>query len=116
MKLREAIEAHFNEPVLLHDRLARVIGYGEDKQDCYLICQLTRKDWFEKGQIIWHTCVGGYFFLDALKGQSRSQHWDDFTRLDHLLEMNGAPKQEKFLVKYEDEDPFTIIEGEDSAT
>jgi hypothetical protein len=89
--------AHLNEPVLLGFDVCRVIGYGEDDMDCYLIAMRRN------GQVVWHTAVGGYTFLSCLEGQNGVQahsgeHWDDLTRLDSLLAMNGAPRQTAFLV------------------
>lgn len=94
----EEIKQHFNEPVLMGFELARVIGYGEDDEDCYLIVQYPRRG------VCRSTMVGGYTFLDRLKGQNyvRStggEDWDDFTRLDSLLHYNGVPRAEEFLIE-----------------
>lgn len=98
MAIREEFEKHFNEPVLVMDRLARVIGYGEDEMDCYLIVQ------FLGGAVIWHTAVGGYYWLDRLKGQQyvkahNGEDWDDLVRLDGDLTRGGAPKRDTFMVE-----------------
>lgn len=94
---------HFNEPVLIEDQLGRLVGYGESAVDCYLIINFLR------GKISWHTCVGGYYWLDRLKGQeyvrsNNGEDWDDLTRLNSLLELNGAPKAKEFLLKLEHDD------------
>lgn len=92
---------HFNEPVLLGFDLARLIGYGEDADDCYLIVKYPHRG------VVWHTAVGGYTFLSRLKGQNfvipnhpsfEGEVWDDFIRLDNMLALNNVPKEEKFIV------------------
>jgi hypothetical protein len=95
MDVEAEFKAHFNEPVLIMDRLGRVIGYGEDEQDCYMIVM------YMGGKIVWNTAVGGYVFLDRLKGQeyvkaTNGEEWDDFVRLNNILELNGAPKQKEW--------------------
>lgn len=95
-KVLEEFRAHFNEPILLSDRVARLIGFGEDDQDFYLICD------YPGGKRVWHTAVGGYTFLDRLKGQgfvlsTSGDEWDDLFRLDQMLSLNGAPKAATFL-------------------
>lgn len=94
----EEIKRHFNEPVLMSFDLARVIGYGEDDEDCYIIVLYPRRG------IGRCTMVGGYTFLDRLKGQNHvrstsGEDWDDFTRLDTLLQLNGALRAEEFLIE-----------------
>ncbi len=91
--------AHFNEPVIAWgEQVCRVIGYGEDESDCYLIVQRIG------GEIVWNTAVGGYYWLDTLKKQrivhaNNGEIWSDFIRLDSILELNGAPKQKEFRVE-----------------
>lgn len=94
---------HFNEPMLASDRLVRCIGYGESAVDCYVIAQHLH------GEIVWLTCVGGYTFLDRLKGQgsvkaTNGEDWDDLTRLDNLLHLNGAMRRETFILKLDHDD------------
>ena len=96
-EIRALCEQHFNEPILSGSEVVRLIGYAETAVDCYLICSSM-----DRG-IYWNTAVGGYTFLDRLKGQgyvrsTGGEDWDDLTRLDSLLQLNGAPKVEKFLV------------------
>ena len=96
--LYQEAKQHFNEPILIGFDLCRCIGYGEDDEDCYLIVQHPHQ-----GKI-WCTFVGGYVYLDCLKQQgcitsTQGEQWSDYTRLDTLLELNGAPKQEEFLVE-----------------
>jgi hypothetical protein len=102
-ELYEMCKAHFNEPVLTDFGLGRCIGYGEDEADCYIIIQMKRE------KLIWQTCVGGYYWLDRLKGQSyvkstQGEDWDDFFRLDSSLELNGAPKQPEFKLELRHEE------------
>lgn len=85
--------AHFNEPVICNGRLARLVGYAEDEEDSYFI--LESKYYIHP---IWYqTCVGGYTFLDVLKGQNQvvsttGEVWDDVTRLQSDL----PPPREQF--------------------
>lgn len=103
--IQAEFESHFNEPVLVCDKLARVIGYGEDDCDCYLIVQYLRDQYHNpEGKIEWCTAVGGYYWLNILKQQGivhayNGEIWNDFTRLDTLLELNGAPKKGAFYVE-----------------
>lgn len=96
---------HFNEPIIVGSEVVRLIGYGEDTIDCYLICSSMNRG------IFWHTAVGGYTFLTLLKEQGKiisteGEKWNDYTRLDNLLELNYAPKVEKFIKIIEDYDPM----------
>lgn len=96
-ELREEALAHFNEPILVMFDLCRCVGYAEDDKDCYLVVRHPREG------LIWHTFVGGYTYLDCLKGRNHqksrltSEEWDDFTQLDSLLALNGAPREPKFI-------------------
>jgi hypothetical protein len=98
-ELLDMVRSHFNEPMLNMGQLVRCIGYGEDESDCYIIVrQMDREH-----PVVWITCVGGYTFLDRLKGQNyvRStggEDWDDLTRLDSLLLHNGSPRESEFIV------------------
>lgn len=94
--IREMCEQHFNEPIICNEEVVRLIGYGETAVDCYLICSHMRRG------IFWQTAVGGYMFLDRLKGQeyvksTEGEDWDDFVRLDNVLERGGAPKVAEFI-------------------
>ena len=94
---------HFNEPIIVSFDVVRLIGYGEDESDCYLICQHPE---YPDGKTVWHTAVGGYVFLDRLKGQgyvrsTTGEDWDDLYRLDNFLSLNGAPRAEEFNVVVE---------------
>ena len=99
VKLLENVRAHFNEPMLAMFDLVRCVGYGEDEDDCYIIARRPNPN----GDLIWLTCVGGYTFLNKLEGQEyvlgySGEHWDDLTRLDNLLTLNGAPREPEFKV------------------
>lgn len=104
MKTNEILEmcrSHFNEPMIVGLEIARLIGYGEDDLDCYLICHHPK---YPDGEIKWHTAVGGYVFLDRLKGQGyvrsiSGEDWDDLWLLDNYLSHNGAPKADEFKVE-----------------
>lgn len=103
--LKAEVLSHFNEPVLCGFELGRIIGYGEDEMDCYMIVQ------FRGGKIIWNTMVGGYYYLDKLKEQGKvisteGELWNDFTRLDNILELNGAPKAKTPLIMERDDEDY----------
>jgi hypothetical protein len=94
--LLQMAKHHFNEPVLTMFTLTRLIGYGEDDDDCYLILVDPYRG------TVKHTCVGGYTFLDRLRGQGAAGEfgvWDDFKRLDSLLANNGVPAADEFLLE-----------------
>ena len=106
-EIKEMCQIHFNEPIICNDKVVRLIGYGETAVDCYLICSSM-----DQG-IFWQTAVGGYMFLDKLKGQGyirsiSGDDWNDFTRLDSLLSLNGAPRVKDFLVDLRLEDDEII--------
>jgi len=93
--IERELRAHFNEPILVCFELGRLIGYGEDEDDCYLIVDFPRRR-------SWCTAVGGYMYLTTLLGQGivysqTGEIWNDFTRLDSLLELNGCLRQEEFF-------------------
>ena len=94
--------AHFNEPVLIIFGVGRLIGYQETREDCYWIIMMP----WEK--VEYHSCVGGFTALTTLKTQNivvpsspsfPGEIWTDYTRIDSLLQLNGAPRQEKFRLE-----------------
>lgn len=98
---------HFNEPVITGFEIARVVGYGEDQHDCYLILKFLPEQWGAEPEYRWHTCVGGYYFLDRLRGQgyvksTTGEDWDDFYRINNSLELNGCTKEPEFILKIEE--------------
>ena len=98
--LEQMCRDHFNEPVLTMFDLGRLVGYAEDDSDCYLIVNYPNGT---DRQTVWHTCVSGYTFLRRLKGQElvisyQGERWDDFHRLDNVLELNGCPKVPEFIL------------------
>ncbi len=102
--------SHFNEPLIVGFDVARLIGYGEDEMDCYLICQHPK---YPDGETKWWSAVGGYTFLDRLKGQdyvrsTDGEDWDDLVRLDNVLSLNGAPKADEFKVVIEEPPVFVF--------
>ena len=101
--LYEMCLAHFNEPMLASFDLVRCIGYGETAVDGYIIAR------GQLGETHWLTCVGGYTFLDRLKGQryvlsTLGEHCDDLTRLDRLLALNGCPQETEFRIDLQHDD------------
>lgn len=97
--LKQMCLDHFNEPIIVGFDIVRLVGYAEDDDDCYLIINYPNPV-----RTIYHTCVGGYQWLDRLKGQclvisNSGERWDDFYRIDNLLQLNGAPKVDEFIVR-----------------
>lgn len=102
-ELHKMCLAHFNEPFISFGEIARCIGYGETAVDCYIIA----KD--RKGVVSWHTCVGGYTWLNLLRQQgrvtsSKGETWDDLSRLDSTLALNGCPPEEEFRLDLRHDD------------
>ncbi|MBY3158382.1 hypothetical protein HFO56_39475 [Rhizobium laguerreae] len=99
--LEQMCRDHFNEPVLLGTEVGRLVGYAEDERDSYLIIHYPNPS---EPKIVWHTCVGGYHWLDRLRGQHlviayNGERWDDFYRVDSDLERCGAPKVGSFILE-----------------
>lgn len=98
----EKVKQHFNEPVIVGFEICRIVGYAEDLHDCYMIVRSPKHGKY------WLTLVGGYIFLNCLKGQSvnvspsTGETWDDYWRIDRLLTLNGVPHEEEFI--YENRD------------
>lgn len=89
-KLHKEAFSRFNQLVLIGWEVCRLIGYAEDETDCYWIIRRSG------GTIMWCTCVGGYIWLQSLKGQELMGDWDDYKRLDSLLQLNGCDWEDKF--------------------
>jgi hypothetical protein len=105
--LKAEIEMHFNEPMLIGLSVVRCVGYGETADDCYIIAYKPNSTTEE----LWHSCVGGYAFLDRLREQNLitsndGEAWNDLVRLQSNLALNGAPPADKFMVKIEHERSF----------
>ncbi len=105
-QVHDFCKMHFNEPVLLGMTVGRLIGYGETAVDCYYIAHEMG------GGIIWHTAVGPCMTLRALQDQdkvipldpSNGTEWNNFTRLDSWLALNGAPRAEAFVCEIRPDD------------
>jgi hypothetical protein len=104
-QLRNEILSHFNEPMLCMGVVVRCVGYGENEMDAYVII-LQPKPYriYPHKPVLRHTCVGGYTFLDRLKGQQHvkahnEEDWDDLTRLDGDLTRAGAPKEASPIIE-----------------
>lgn len=105
---------HFNEPVLVGFNVGRVVGYAED-DDCYLIIDEPKRGRY------WHTFVGGFIYLDHLKAHGivipknpkfPGEVWSDYSRLDSLLELNGSPKAEHFILSKKESEYHNLETGE----
>lgn len=100
--IEERCRRHFNEPVIAMSEVCRCVGYAEDDHDCYYVLRSTKG----RHPQFWHTAAGGIIWLDRLRGQnhvrsSTGEDWDDLTRLDSWLALNGAPRAETFIVEHE---------------
>lgn len=100
--LEQMCRDHFNEPVLLGFEVARLVGYAEDDHDCYLI--VNYPNYPNAARTVYHTCVGGYHWLDRLRGQhlvisKAGERWDDYHRIDNMLKLNGATEVPEFVLK-----------------
>lgn len=89
-------QRYFNKVVLDGWNAVRLIGYGETAVDCYYVYSCPHRG------VYWSSAVGGPATLDALHGQgyvfsNNDEHWDNYTRLDSLLSLNGAPQVEQFV-------------------
>jgi len=103
--LLEEAKEYFNEPVLTSSTLCRLVGYAEDIDDCYWITKrMNKHDILSNYQ--WTSCVGGFIPLRLLREQNiiipkypkfEGEVWNDYNRLDTVLELNGATKEEKFI-------------------
>lgn len=71
-------------------RVERLIGFGDDGEDFYYIIR------GQDGKIIWHSMVGAFV---TLKG--KINNWN-YYNIDSVLELNGCPKEKKFLVLKEE--------------
>jgi hypothetical protein len=89
---------HFNEPMISFGELVRCVGYGSTLVDSYII---TKK---KNGKIVWNTFVGGYIFLNPLRGINTviapdQSTWDDLDRLDNELSRAGCLREETMIVE-----------------
>ncbi len=94
--------AHFNEPVIDIFDVVRLIGWGQDDDDCYFIFAARN------GRIYRSSAVGGFIPLDRLRNQQtpdgirhalESPARDDFEQLDKWLALNGAPRSGTFWLE-----------------
>lgn len=97
-ELKRECEQHFNEIMISFGEIARCVGFGEDDRDCYILCR--KRD----GKIHWNTMVGGYQFLDALRGsvivkpthpKFEGEVWSDYSRLE--THCQDIPIEPEFL-------------------
>lgn len=107
-ELHDMCVEHFNEPMISFEEICRCIGYAETAIDCYI---LTRK---KGGAIVWNTCVGGYTWLNRLRGQGyvkahNGEDWDDLTRIDGGLTRGDCPKEPEFLLILQHDDFETSL-------
>lgn len=91
---------HFNEPVITcMGQVGRLIGFGSDECDYYYI--IKEQD----GTITWHSAVGHCMTLNALRDQgvvysNTGERWDNYVRLNSMLELNGCPKEDIFIKEH----------------
>ena len=94
--LYEEAKSHFNEPVLIDLTVGRIIGYAETEEDCYLLVNTKTMG------VVWQSYVGGYIYLDCLKGinpvkSSYDYLLDDYEYLNYILNCHGILREPEFL-------------------
>lgn len=103
--LKAVVRSLFNEPVIVGFNIGRVVGYGEDDEDCYYIVDFPK---YPNGKRVWVSCVGGVFPLTSLKNEGVTvpfnpsypgEVWSDYSRIDSVLSLNGAPRVDDFIVE-----------------
>lgn len=101
---------HFNEPVILGMEVCRLVGYAETARDCYYVAHSMRRG------IFWDSAVGPCMTLRALQDQDKviardgvhdGDEWNNFTRLDTWLALNGAPRADAFVLDLRPDDQET---------
>ena len=94
---------HFNEPVVDMFSVVRLIGWGQDEDDCYYIYLRHGA-----GQVYRSSAVGGFIALtplkqaqspDGLRHALEDPACDDFDQLDKWLALNGAPRADVFRLE-----------------
>lgn len=105
---------HFNEPVISASmKVDRLIGYGETAVDAYYITHSMMHG------VVWNSAVGPCMTLRALKEQDKviardgvhdGDEWNNFTRLDEWLALNGAPRAPAFVLELRHDD-FEMTRG-----
>jgi hypothetical protein len=86
----EEAKQHFNEVVIDCFEVCRVVGYCEDDTDVYYILKLHNNPRHQRYLAL--TGVGTPMWLkESLNPQYYSQ-------LDRMLEVNGCPKESKFIL------------------
>lgn len=84
---------YHNDIVIVSDKLARLIGIGDDGDDYYYICQ----EMYPQTKPSWCTYVG---WCESLKGKIDPKHYEC---IDGCFEMNGAKKQKNFMLNVIDQ-------------
>lgn len=89
---------HFNEPVLDGVEVVRLVGWGQDDMDCFFVYIGQRRGLYRS------TAVCGFTPLRCLRDQSAvtsraGEYWDDYTRIESLLSLNGVLKAPAFLLE-----------------
>lgn len=90
---RAAIEARFNEPIVVAGEVARLIGLAVDDNDNYVIVRMRKGDVEGCWQEAWISYAGGYTFPSDADG--------NLQRLENELVRDGCIREETF--KYVDE-------------
>jgi hypothetical protein len=99
------IKKHLNEPILITFDVGRLVGFAEDSRDYYYI---IKQPAYPNGKILYSSCVGGFTSLRKLKNQNKvitetGEIWDDYSRLDDILTMNGASKVDEIMMSVLDD-------------
>jgi hypothetical protein len=105
-------QRYFNKVVLDGWQAVRLIGYAETAIDAYYVYSCPRRG------VYWSSAVGGPATLEGLHDQmyvysNGGEHWDNYTRLDGLLALNGAPPVKDFVcdIRPDDTEGFPLLDG-----
>lgn len=93
---------HFNEPVIDHLTVARLIGWGQDDHDAFYIYSSPRRGVYRSsavGAFIPLTPLKAHDTPDGLRHAMEDPARDDFDQVDKWLSLNGAPRVETFILE-----------------
>lgn len=91
MNYIQEVKDQFNDIIIDPSlKVARIIGYGEDDYDCYVIIR------YENGEVSWLSmCVKFFILKDKI---------DDYDLLDNALHSNKCQREDDFIFSDESYD------------